>query len=207
MTAITPTTDPSLLFQQMLDDVYEITNRPDLIGETKAAVKAATLKAHHSDFFSKDIHEEGFVFPGLGYKQSFDYIQAVDNFRAFKYARKAEDACDDAGIFFEIITPEEVLDSYGRNRCDIAYVAGRVLEMRSSTEFDRFLLGCYVHPIVREGAYCSWVAMQYPYAVIYEAARIVFKAIGKVDESSQMTSLVAEEYALLKLSNIQDVGY
>ena len=208
MTILTPTTPASSsLFDQMLADVYEITNRPDLVGETTAAVKAATLKAHHSDFYSKDIHEEAFSFPAASYRQSFDYIQAVDNFRSFKYARKADDACDDAGVFFCIITPEESLDSYGRNRTDVAYVAGRVLEMRSSTKFDRFLLGCYIHPIVRTGAYCSWIAMQYPYAIIYEACRVVFKAIGKSEESAQMTGLVAEEYGLLKLSNIQDVGY
>lgn len=195
------------VFDDLVQEVYIQTNRPDLTAMTEAAVKAATLKAHHTDFYSKDIHEEAVIFPALGYRQSLDYIQVVDNFRAFKYLRKAEDSCDDSGDFFCILTPEEILDSYGRNRTDVAYVAGRVLEIRSSNKFDRALMGCYIHPIVRTGAYCSWVAQQYPYSIIYEASRIVFKGIGKMDESSQMAGLVAEEYSLLKLSNIQDVGY
>jgi hypothetical protein len=195
------------VFNELVQDVFTITNRPDLLAETETAVKSATLKAHHLDFFSKDLHEEGIQFPEPGYRQNFDYINAVDNFRQFKYARKAEDPCDDCGKFFTIITPEEVLDSYGVCRTDIAYVAGRVLEMKSSTEFQYFLLGCYVHPIVRTGAYCSWVALQYPNAIVYEAARVVFKAIGKADESQQYTALTGEEYEILKLSNIQDIGY
>jgi hypothetical protein len=195
------------VFNDLVQDVFLITNRPDLLAETEQAVRRATIKAHHLDFFSKDLYEEGMKFPGASYRQSFDYVQAVDNFRAFKYARKAEDACDDDGDFFTIITPEEVLDSYGVQRTDVAYVAGRVLEMRSSTEFQYFLLGCYVHPIVRSGAYCSWVALMQPNAIVYEAARVVFKAIGKADESQQYTALTGEEYEMLKLSNIQDVGY
>jgi hypothetical protein len=194
-------------FEDLVDAVFTITNRPDLLAETESAVKAATIKAHHLDYFSKDLYEEGIQFTTSAYRQSFDYIQVIDNFRAFKYARKAEDACDDTGDFFTIITPEEILDSYGCQRADIAYVAGRVLEMRSSTEFNYFLLGCYVHPIVRTGAYCSWVALQYPDAIVYEAARVVFKAIGKSDESQQYTSLTGEAYEMLKLSNIQDIGY
>jgi hypothetical protein len=35
----------------ILTDVYELTGRPDLVAETTLAVKNATLKAHHLDFF------------------------------------------------------------------------------------------------------------------------------------------------------------
>lgn len=196
-----------MTFDELIEEVYLITNRRDLVAETESAIKAATLKAHKLDFFSKDIFETGVEFTSADFRQSLDYISLLSNWRAIKYFKRVEDESDDVGKFFDIITPDEVLDSYGTNRADIAYVAGRVLEIRSSVEFSKALLGAYVLPIVREGAYLSWVAEQFPFAIIHEAARRVFRSIGKLDESNAQREFVAEEYAELKLSALSDVGY
>lgn len=196
-----------MTFDELLEEVYLITNRRDLAAETKSAVKAATLKAHKSDFYSKDIFETGVEFDSADFRQSLDYISLLSNFRAFKYLRRVEDENDDVGKFFDIVTPEETIDSYGVNRCDIAYVAGRVIEIRASVEFSKVLLGCYVLPIVREGDYRSWVAEQLPYAIIHEAARRVFRSIGNLEEAAAQTEFVAEEYAELKISAVTDVGF
>lgn len=196
-----------MTFDELLEEVYLITARRDLVAETKSAIKAATLKAHKSDFYSKDIHETGIEFDTADFRQSLDYISLISNFRSLKYLRRVEDENDDVGNFFDIITPEETIDSYGLNRADIAYVAGRVLEIRSSVTFSKALLGAYVLPIVREGAYTSWVAEQFPFVIIYEAARVLFKAIGYDEQSATFTQLVAEEFNLLKLSALSDVGY
>ena len=196
-----------MTFDELVAEVYLITNRSDLVGETKSAVKAATLKAHKSDFYSKDIFEVGVEFTTAEFRQSFDYVTLLSNFRAFSYLRRVEDELDDTGTFFDIITPLELLDEYGKGRTDIAYVAGRVLEIRSSVTFSKALLGAYVLPIVRENAYLSWVAEQFPFAIVYEAARVLFKSIGYDEQSAAITRLVAEEYNLLKLSALSDVGY
>ena len=196
-----------MTFDELVAEVFLLTNRSDLLAETQSAVKAATLKMHQTDFYSKDIFETGIEFDTATFRQSLDYITLLANFRSFKYLRRVQDENDDVGAFFEIITPEEILDSYGCNRTDIAYVAGRVLEIRSSVEFSKALLGAYVLPIVRTGAYNSWVAEQFPFAIIYEAARVVFKAIGYDEQSATFTGLLAEEVALLRQSALSDVGY
>lgn len=196
-----------MTFDELVIEVYGITNRPDLVAETASAIRAATLKAHKSDFYSKDIHETGIEFESASFRQSLDYISLITNFRSLKYLRRVTDENDDSGTFFEIILPEEILDSYGISRTDIAYVAGRVLEIRASVEFSKALLGAYVLPIVRTGAYDSWVAEQFPYAIIYEAARVIFKAIGYDEQSATFTGLVGEEFTLLKLSALSDVGF
>jgi hypothetical protein len=192
---------------ELIAEVYVLTNRPDLVAETASAIKAATLKAHKTDFYSKDIYETGISFTESSYKQSLDYITLISNFRALKYLRKADNLTDDSGIFFTVLTPEETIDSYGINRTDIAYVAGRVLEIRSSTEFQYGYLGCYVLPIITAAGYSSWVADLSPFAIIYEACRVVFKSIGYDEQSNTFTRLVAEEYELLRMSGLADVGY
>ena len=196
-----------MTFDELVEEVYLITNRRDLVNETKSAIKTATLKAHRTDFYSKDIWESGIQFPTATYRQSLDYISLFSNFRALKYLRRVVDENDDIGHFIEIITPEETIDSYGCNRTDIAYVAGRVLEVRSSIPFTKALLGAYVLPVVREGAYLSWVAEQFPFAIIHEACRRILTAVGNLEEANGQARFVAEEYELLKMSALTDVGY
>lgn len=193
-------------FDELVLEVFSITNRPDLTTMTESAIRAATLKAHASDFFSKDIFESGIQFDTTGFIQSWDYVSTFSNFRAFKYFKRVEDENDQDGKLLTILTPDELLDAYGTLKTDIAYVAGRVLEIRASVEFQFSLVGVYVHPIVRVGAYNSWVAEQFPYAIIHEAARRVFKAIGQMEESNGQRELVSEEYAELKISAVTDVG-
>jgi len=196
-----------MTFDELVEEVFLITNRPDRVGETKSAVKAATLKAHKSDFYSKDIHEQGVIFDSADFRQSLDYISLVPNFRSFKYFRRVEDENDDVGKFLKILSVDEILDSYGINKNDIAYVAGRVLEIRSSVEFDTALLGAYVLPIVTpEIDYTSWVAEQYPFFIIREAARTLFKSIGQLEESNGQRELVGEEFIELRAGALSDVG-
>ena len=197
----------SMTYDELVAEVYNLTNRSDLSAETEAAVRAATLKAHQTDFYSKDIYETGIQFDTAAYRQQVDIITFISNFRALKYLKRVEDETDDVGAFFNVITPEELLDSYGIARTDIGYIAGRSIEIRASVEFSKVLMGAYVLPIVRTGAYASWVADMHPYYIIYEAARVIFKTIGYDEQSAQYNNLVAEELTLLRMSGLTDVGY
>ncbi len=196
-----------MTFDELVEEVYLITNRRDLSAITETTVRAATIKAHKTDYYSKDIFETGVEFGTAEFRQSLDYISLLSNFRAFKYFKRVEDSTDDIGKEFDILTPDELLDSYGCLKSDVAYVAGRVLEIRSSVSFQFALLGAYVVPIVRVGAYTSWIAEQQPYFIIHEAARRIFMSVGQMEESAGQGRLVAEELTELKLSAIVDVGY
>ena len=99
-----------MTFDELVAEVYLITNRPDLVNETESAIKAATLKAHKTDFYAKDIYETGVQFDTSDYRQALDYINLISNWRALKYIRRVEDETDDSGTFFDVITPEEILD-------------------------------------------------------------------------------------------------
>jgi len=191
-------------FNELLQEVYAVTNRPDLISESKMAIKAATLKAHQSDFYSKDIYEQ-YVTLGdeASYLWSLDYISLISNLRSFKYVRKL-DPEGTPGDFITILSPEEVLDTYGASRQDIAYVAGRILEIKSSTEINTCLLAAYVNPIVAEGSYSSWVADLYPYVIVFEAARVLFKTIGYDEQSAAYNQLVGEQYQILRTNALPD---
>lgn len=195
-----------MTFTELVEEVYTLTNRPDLQAETKSAIKAATLKAHTSDYFTKDIYETGISFNESAYQQSLDLYELIPNFRALSYYRRVQDKNDKSGTFFQVLSPEEMLDSYGQQRVDVAYVAGRVLETRAAVNYQYALLGAYVQPIITEANFCSWVAVIQPFAIVYEAAKIVYRAVGNLEESNAMARLAAEEYAILKITGLTDVG-
>jgi hypothetical protein len=183
-------------FSELVSDVYILTNRPDLVAETAMAVKAATLKAHQSDFYPKDIYEVGINWPTPEYIQSLDYRALVPRWRAFKYLRKYTSGAP--ADFIKLLTPEQTLDRYSINKEDICYLAGEMLEIRSSTEDDYMILSCYVNPILDESTYTSWIALDHPYAIVYEAARTIFKTTGWDEQAAAIRQEVMEQYQILK---------
>jgi hypothetical protein len=193
-------------FAEICAEVYTLTSRPDLVDQTKAAVRAATLKAHQSDFYYKDLYEVGVSFSTADYVQSLEYKLLVPRYRALKYIRKTDVNGVDTDRFLQILTPEETVDSYGINKEDIAYVAGQVIQIRSSTELQYAFLGCYVHPDVVEGTYSSWVADEQPFAVVFDAVATVYKMIGFDEQAAMYRQLVLEQFTELRLSNVQAYG-
>ena len=186
-------------FAELVADVKTLTNRPDLDSEIKLAVKKATLKAHHSDFYPKDLYEVGITWATPAYTQSLEYRTLIPRFRAIKWLRKTESATADPGAFLTLVTPEQVLDSYSLARSDIFYLAGEQLEIKSSTQDDFMLLGCYLHPDITENGYSSWIALDHPFLIEYEATAAIFKQIGFDEQAAQIRQEVAEQYAELKL--------
>lgn len=182
---------------ELVADVYTLTKRPDLIDRTKLAVRAATLKLHQRDFFAKDIMEFGVSFSAAAVVQSFEYKRVQPRWRAAKYFRKTNVVGMDTGEFFEIITPEEILDSYQINRSNVCYLAGSVFQLRSSEEFQYMFCGCYVNPDTTEASFSSWIADERPYAIVYDAAASIFKSIGADEEEKAHRQLAMEQVGLL----------
>lgn len=183
-------------FSELVDNVYQITNRPNLESQTKLAVRAATLKAHHTDYYPKDLFETGIQWADKKFIQSLDYRTVIPLWRSFKYLRKYADGT--AGKFLTILTPEEVLDEYGTAKEDICYLAGSQIEIRSSTEDEFMLLGCYIHPNITEANYSSWIALDHPFAIVYEAAANIFKQTGFDEQFTVFQQMVMQEYQILK---------
>lgn len=192
---------------ELKNAVYSLTNRPDLTGQTLLAVQAATLKLHQSDYFYKDLFETGIQFTDELYTQQIEYATLIPRWRALKYLRKTDIDQSDDGEFFEVILPEQVLDSYNVNRDNVCYVAGSVIQIRSSTLLKYAILGCYRNPNITEASYDSWIARDHPFAIIYQAAADVLRQIGKQEESALLAKEYNDQLTAVRLSNIDAKGY
>lgn len=194
-------------FTELFNEVVTITKRPDLVDRTNQAIRAATLKIHHSDFYYKDLVEVPVQFTHVFILQSFMPTEVVPNFRKAKYVRLWNgDLFGDVGKFLTPIQIENSLNAYKQIKTDVFYMAGQNLQIRGCAPLDKVLFGCYVHPIISPaGSYKSWIADEKPYAIIYEAARSIFKSISFDTQAQEFSQLVAEEIAEIKLSYIDDV--
>lgn len=192
---------------ELQSEVYTLTNRPDLTAETLAAVRAATLKLHQLEYFYKDLFETGVTFSSSAYQQQIDYRTLIPAFRSVSYIRKTDSTGSDDLGFFDVIQPESVLDLYQMNREDVYYVAGQMIQLRSSTQFQYIILGCYINPDITVAGYNSWIALDHPYAIIYQAAADIFKAIGKSEEFAAYTAMALDQRQVVTISNIQAKGY
>lgn len=194
-------------FTEIYNEVLIITKRPDLDARTRQAIRSATIKAHHSDFYYKDIVEVPVQFTEPFYLQSFLPTEVVPNFRMVKYVRLWNGGNDgDVGVFLDPIQIENSLDLYQQKKTNVFYMAGQLLQIRGACTVDKVLFGCYVDPIILpEANYSSWIAVSQPYAIVYEAARQVFKSISYTEQANEYSTLVGEEYAELKLSSVESV--
>lgn len=187
-------------FQEMYDEVVILTKRPDLVDKTKQAVKSSTLFVHNSGFYPKDVSESGLSFDKARFIQNFDAKNIWPLFRKIKYIRRwnydaSSPTAGMAGPFFTPIEIGQSKDAYGYDKQDVFYLAGQVQQIRSSIEFQYALAGAYLYPNVTEDSYASWIADEFPFAIIYDAARRVSSGIGFREDAQDFLNQAQEVIA------------
>lgn len=193
---------------ELTQEVYNITNRPDLVNETSSAIREATLKGHQSDYYFKDLFEVGVAFNASAYVQNLDYRSLLPLWRSLKYLRKFDNVNQVPKYpDLDIVVPENVFNAYQQVRTDVVYGAGAYLQINSSTLEQYYLLGCYLNPNITQAGYSSWIALDHPWFIINGAAAKVFKAIGKDDEAATYRQEMSDQLAELKAANILVNGF
>jgi hypothetical protein len=192
---------------ELIAAVIVETNRPDLTAKTLQAIQSATIKAHQSDFFPRDVFESGIAFTSEEYEQDFEVKTFIPQFRALKYVRIYDNTNSVPGAFFDIIDPINALDSYKLARTNVAYLGGAELHFKALAKFQHMLFGCYLNPIVTETGYTSWIAVDHPFAIVYEAAAVIARSTGNTEKFASMRDLAKDEYRNLSVNNIQAIGY
>lgn len=220
-----------MTYAELLAAVYTETNRPDLTAETSQAILSSLLKIHCMEFMYKDILTAEIVFDEAAYLQTLD-IADLPRFRSISYLRKNDPSLSPSQLnplvspassaisplltmaFIKIITPDDIFDEFGTERFDVGYQAGGTFFIKSSTSFQYALMGWYAYPNldITAGAvnFNSWIAREYPYACVYDAASAVFQKIGMTDTARKYddpkVGLATSNIATLIRNNITPQG-
>lgn len=193
-------------FSELVAEVIILTKRPDQLPRIESAVRAATLKAHQADFYHNDMMEVPVQFSEPRFIQTFEPGAIIPRFRKAKYIRDFYVSPDgQVGAtqnFYENIQVENSLDAYGLTRTNVFYMAGKVLQLRAAKPINIVLFGCYLHPVITEEGYNSWIAKEFPYAIIYEAVRAVFNGIGFTEQANTYARMTQEIYREIFISSV-----
>lgn len=207
-------------------DVYTITNRPDLVMETTVALKKSIRKLHGADTFKQDMSVKRLDITALTpiAPNQFRWLVPLSEFervRRFKSVQYPQDLIppvwttpaplvDGSLIYsrskeFTQLSPDDLFDSYGYEKGNYYFIAGSSLTVRASYYIDYLDFYFYQWPLVPtdlDATVLSWIAEQYPDAIIEEAASSVFKMIGKDEEYARFAALFNENLAIIKTGAI-----
>lgn len=206
-------------------DVYTLTNRPDLVAETRVALRKAIIKFHSAETFKRDLETHRLqmsTFIPLAADQ-FRWAIPLSTFTRFRRPKELKYPLD-LGIpaqipaplrdyhtgfefsrKFEELAPDNLFDSYRSEKQNYFFISGSTLTIRSAYGVDYLDFTYYQYPLVpsvSSDAITSWIVDQYMDAVIEEAAGTVFKMIGKDDEYARYQTLFAENLAILKMTDV-----
>lgn len=191
---------------QLKADVLTLVKRPDLVADIELHTKNAILKVHQSDYYKQDLKEFAFSFAEASPVQSLEIRNLVPRFRKMKYMNTIDPTSLDIIRPLSPLEPTNFLDAYGHKKDYVFYEAGDMLQIRVSDSAKYFNVGVYLLPDTTLLQQSSWIADALPMAIVYEACRTLFKAIGFDEQSAAMDKLGMEMLAEVKALGIPTVG-
>lgn len=213
---------------QLSNEVYILTNRPDLVAETRVAVRKAIMKFHSADTFKRDLKVTRLqmsTYPKTAVDQ-FRWSILLSEFggqfrrpKSLIYPPELSPPTFVPAPLLDIsvgiswqreyteVTQDTIFDRYSAERLNYYYIAGNSLTIKSAFDVDYLDFWYYVYPVYNylpNGDYTvgSWIVDQYPDAIIEEAAGTVFKMIGKDDEHNRYAQLFAENIAIVRMTDV-----
>jgi hypothetical protein len=157
------------------------TRRPDIPDTTAGAIRTATLRAHHVDFFPRDLAEGPLLYTPLSTAQyySFDNVSTLlPRVRSVKFIRGIDSATAAPVEDLEYREIDDLYDSCGNRRLSTYTLVGDTLRMYPQRATGSANVYYFSNPNVNGLEYSSWIADTYPDELSQWAAAIVFARTG-----------------------------
>lgn len=176
-------------FADMTALVYGITKRPELIALTEAAVRTATLRAHHSDFFPRDRSSMTLTYTPAA-SGSFNDLTGVYTqaplFRAPEFLQSEDSTSFVATENLEWVSSfKNFYDDLNQVKMSVFTFIGETLKASFASATGRARLFYYKNPTVTSAGYSSWIADLHPDEVAQWAAGIVWARTGNQEMANQ----------------------
>lgn len=196
----------AMTFDELYEEVIKVTKRPELEAETILAIKRATLLLHSSDNYARDLIIGSYTLPVAGYAASIELNQ-FPRLRTFSWVReKTLTGNTGEEIMLDPLDSDMIFDEYLVEKTNYFYVAGAVLNVKCSNVLSAIDYAYFALPSTVYETYNSWIAEQYPYAIVDEAASSIFKLIGKDDEASRYKEASRENIQYLRQNYVGSKG-
>lgn len=195
-----------LLYNSIVASIYQYSQRPDLVQETLAAIRKATMKLHLADFWPNDSQSLQIV-PVQISAGSVDYRYTIDTtqialLRKVTSIMEYNNPLTGAERFYTQKDIDRLLDDYKLEYINYWYQAGQQVNLRTDKLLTFVTVTGYFYPNVAPTSYNSWIAQQYPDAIVEEALVTIYKNIGKVEESNALARSFEENLHMIQMAQI-----
>lgn len=203
-----------MTYAEILAAVISETNKPALTAEIANAIQRSTLKMHGLEFWKFDLVLVSLAIAVPAFLMTINTSSSLTRFRQTCFI-KAHDPLntDPLGIsysgsnlpYYDPADPNRLVDAYGRSLNNVYYMTGRTINIRSSVAPSAIYMGYYQRPVITPvGSYSSWIADEYPFAIIDDATAQIFQMIGMDDKKQLYQARVAEHIQILKINYLED---
>ena len=162
--------------------VVEQTKRPEIGPITLAAIKSAILRAHHTDFFPRDLREANLPYALTGAQPVFHDFSNLSllaqNLRSVKTLYSIDPVTLAHVEKLEYRELDDLYDSNGALRPGVYSLLGDTLRCYFQVWTGAAQLIYYCNPSFTSTTVSSWIADTYPEEIAAWAAGIVFARTG-----------------------------
>jgi hypothetical protein len=191
-------------FAELESLVIEQTRRPEISSVTKAAIRTATLRAHHTDFFPRDLASGPLTYTLSSIAQFYDFpniSQTLLRLRSLKLIHGIDAVTSVPVEQLEFREADDLFDADGNRRPHIYTLVGDTLRIYFSAPTGAATAFFYQNPQTSEAQYSSWIADTYPDELAAWAAGIVFARTGFTEMAQQFQELHVRPFKELLISS------
>ena len=167
-------------FAQMQSLVIAQTRRPEITDVTDAAIKSATLRAHHADFFPRDLNIGTLSYTANGsiFYDFSNVSSSLSRLRSIKSVQSVDSITFAPVESLEYWDSDDIYDSDGNRRGSVYTLIGDTLRIYPVNATGATEVHYYKNPDVGSATYSSWIADTYADELAMWAAAIVFARTG-----------------------------
>jgi hypothetical protein len=168
--------------------VLEHTKRPDISGTTSGAIRTATLRAHHVDFFPRDLAEGVLTYTPSSTALSYSFPNLsllLPRVRSLKFVQGLDAVTATPVEDLEFREIDDLYDSDGNRRQHTYTLVGDTLRIFPQLATGTATAFYYQNPNVKGLEYSSWIADTYPDELSQWAAAVVFARTGFTEMATE----------------------
>jgi hypothetical protein len=180
------------------------TRRPEVPAITKAAIKSAVLRAHHVDFFPRDLVQGSLTYVPLSGSIYYDLPNIstlLPRLRALKFLQSLDSGSFQAVEKLEYRDSDDIYDADGRLRLSVYTLIGDTLRVYPQRATGRLAAFNYANPVTTEADFSSWIADMYADEIALWAAGIVFARTGFAEQAQNFQETHVKPFKELLISS------
>lgn len=167
-------------FAELRELTIELTKRPELVALTESAVRTATLRAHHTDFFRRDLTQTTLNYTALPDVYFYDFPNLTTTLPRLRTMKNVYGVTAEGHQIeqLEYRESDDLYNSDGNYRRYVYTLIGDTLRVYPDLPTGILHVYYFVNPDVSSAGFTSWIANVYPDDLAGWAAAIVMARTG-----------------------------